>query len=65
MMRYTQAGRPMPRPDSETGIHVDGPLQVKDWLDLLNDIAREMAEQATREGEARLQAPMWPESGAV
>ena len=47
--RYTKAGRPMSRPCSENGIHVDGPLTVDDWKAIIEDVAEEMCEQAVRE----------------
>jgi|HubBroStandDraft_2_1064218.scaffolds.fasta_scaffold321283_3 hypothetical protein len=47
--RRTQYGKEMPRPNSETGIHVEGPLTSEDWKMLLEDIVDEMIEQAKRE----------------
>ena len=49
--RYTQAGREFGRPSSEHGVHIDGPLTVEDWKDILQDIVEEMAEQAKREAK--------------
>jgi hypothetical protein len=49
--RYTKAGKPMSRPNSENGFHVDGPLTVEDWRTILNDILDEMIEQGKREHE--------------
>jgi hypothetical protein len=47
--RYSQAGKEIGKPDSEYGLHVEGPLTVEDWKSILQDIVEEMAEQAKRE----------------
>jgi hypothetical protein len=47
--RYTRAGKEISRPDSEYGLHVEGPLTADDWKVILQDIADEMVEQAKRE----------------
>lgn len=47
--RYTQAGKPVERPNSEHGFSVEGPLTSEDWKAILHDIAEEMVEQAKRE----------------
>jgi hypothetical protein len=49
--RYTEAGREFGRPSSEHGVHIDGPLTVEDWKNILQDIVEEMAEQAKREAK--------------
>lgn len=49
--RYTKAGKPISRPDSKSGLCVDGPLTVEDWRAILGDILDEMVEQAKREAE--------------
>jgi hypothetical protein len=51
--RYTQAGKEMGRPDSERGLHVEGPLTAEDWKNILQDVVEEMVEQARREGSDR------------
>jgi|HubBroStandDraft_6_1064221.scaffolds.fasta_scaffold1271355_3 hypothetical protein len=48
--RYSKAKKEIPRPDSEHGLHVDGPLTASDWRMILADVAEEMTEQARREG---------------
>jgi hypothetical protein len=48
--RRTQAGNEFARPDSERGLHVEGPLTSEDWKAILHDIADELADQAKREG---------------
>jgi hypothetical protein len=47
---YTESGAEMSRPDSEHGLHVDGPLTASDWKKLVGYILEEMVEQAKREG---------------
>lgn len=47
--RYTKAGREMPRPSSEHGLFIEGPLTSEDWKAVLEDVAQEMIEQAKRE----------------
>jgi hypothetical protein len=49
--RYTKAGKPVSRPDSEHGFVVDGPLTSEDWKEILKDIVDEMVEQAKREAK--------------
>lgn len=41
----------MGRTSSEDGLHVEGPLRVSDWKNILEDIVEEMIEQAKREAE--------------
>jgi hypothetical protein len=36
--RYTRAGKEFDRPNSETGLHVEGPLTVEDWKTIIVDI---------------------------
>jgi hypothetical protein len=50
--RYSKAGKTMSRPDSESGVYIEGPLTVEDWKLILEDIVNEMVEQAKREAEA-------------
>lgn len=47
--RYSQAGNAIGRPDSAGGLHVDGPLTVEDWKNILQDIVEEIVKQAKRE----------------
>jgi hypothetical protein len=46
---YTQAGKEIPCPDSERGLHVEGPLNSEDWRMILGFIVEELIEQSKRE----------------
>jgi hypothetical protein len=49
--RYTRAGKEFDRPNSETGLHVEGPLTVEDWKTIIVDILDEIENQTKRDLE--------------
>jgi hypothetical protein len=47
--KYTKAGRPIDRPDSQRGFWVEGPLTADDWREIVDGILEELIDQAKRE----------------
>jgi hypothetical protein len=46
---YTEAGKEISRPDSEYGMHVEGPITAADWKVILEGVLEELIEQMKRE----------------
>ncbi len=49
----TDAGKEYGRPNSEEGIHVDGPLTLDDWRTVLQGVVEAMLEHAERSFEEK------------